>query len=93
MATLLVTGGLRSTATDVLDTHASVLPLQQALRKICHRATLRMATLPAPHPLAKESKKAYEYSERRQFQGRKRYPSPLHRLMNEFQINPSTIEK
>jgi ribonuclease HI len=93
MATLLITGGLRSTATDVLDTHANVLPFQQALRKICHRATLRMATLPAPHPLAKESKKAYEYSERRQFQGRKRYPSPLHRLMNEFQINPSTIEK
>jgi hypothetical protein len=92
-ATLLVTGGLRSTTADVLDTHANVLPFQQELRKTCHRATLRMATLPAPHPLAKESKKAYEYSERRQFQGRKWHPSPLYRLMNEFQINPSMIEK
>jgi hypothetical protein len=40
MATLLITGGLRSTATDVLDTHANVLPFQQALRKIQDQDTI-----------------------------------------------------
>ncbi|KAG2119351.1 hypothetical protein DEU56DRAFT_691093, partial [Suillus clintonianus] len=73
--------------------HANVLPFQQTLRKTCYRAAIRMATLPAPHPLVKEIKGAYEYSEKRQFKGRKRYPSPLHRLMNEFQTDPSKIEK
>ncbi|KAG1889997.1 hypothetical protein F4604DRAFT_642211 [Suillus subluteus] len=92
-ATLLVTGGLRSTATDTLDAHANVLPFQQTLRKTCFCAALRMASLPSPHPLAKEIKSAYEYHEKRQFQGRKRHPSPLHKLMNEFQIDPSKVEK
>ncbi|KAG2143840.1 uncharacterized protein EDB93DRAFT_1088041, partial [Suillus bovinus] len=71
MATLLVTGGLRSTATDTLDMHANILPFQQTLRKVCHQVSLRMASLPPPHPLAKEIRVAYEYSARRQFQRRK----------------------
>jgi hypothetical protein len=52
-----------------------------------------MASIPSPHPLAKEIKSAYEYHKKRQFQGRKRHPSPLHKLMNEFQIDPSKVEK
>jgi len=41
--------------------------------------------------LNKGIKSAYNYCESRAFKGKKRHPSPLHRLMNEFQIDPSTI--
>ncbi|KAG1886669.1 hypothetical protein F4604DRAFT_1521183, partial [Suillus subluteus] len=33
MASLLITGGMHSTASDVLDAHADLLPFQQNLRK------------------------------------------------------------
>lgn len=93
MATISIAGGLRSSPTDMLDAHANVLPFQQTLRKTCYRATLRMATLPQKHPLAKGIKNAYDYGKERDFKGKKRYPSPLHKLMYEFRINPSTVEK
>ncbi|OAX32549.1 hypothetical protein K503DRAFT_659274, partial [Rhizopogon vinicolor AM-OR11-026] len=33
MATTMITGGMRTTATDLLDAHANILPFQQLLRK------------------------------------------------------------
>jgi ribonuclease HI len=93
MATLQITGGLRSSPSDMLDAHANILPIQQIIRKNCHRATLRMATLLSTHPLVKGIKSAYLYCEKRNFKGRKRQPSPLHKLMNEFQIDPTKMEK
>jgi hypothetical protein len=53
LGTLAITGALRSTATDVADLHANVLPIDLLLNKICHRAALRLATLPPCHPLHK----------------------------------------
>lgn len=72
MAMLLIMGGLRSTATDILDAHSDILPFQQLLRKTCLRAMLCMATQPKSHPLAKKFKNTFEYGERRDFKGRKR---------------------
>jgi ribonuclease HI len=92
MATLNITGGLRSSATDALDIHANVLPFQQTLCKICHRATLRMATLPEAHPLKRGVKTAYNFCTKRNFQGRKRHASPIHKLFNEFKIDPAKLE-
>jgi hypothetical protein len=80
MANLNITGGLRSSATDALDIHANVLPFQKTLRKICHRATLRMATLPEAHPLARGVKAAYNFCAKRNFQGRKRHASPIQKM-------------
>ncbi|KIK42492.1 hypothetical protein CY34DRAFT_30570, partial [Suillus luteus UH-Slu-Lm8-n1] len=51
MVTLIITGGFRSSATDLLDCHANILPFQQALCKMCHHTTLRLSTLPESHPL------------------------------------------
>jgi ribonuclease HI/exonuclease III len=51
IATLAITGALRSTPTDLLDAHAGVLPMELALLKVCHRATVRLLTLPHTHPL------------------------------------------
>jgi hypothetical protein len=53
MGTLAITGALHSTATDVADLHVNILPIDLLLNKICHRAALRMATLPFHHPLHK----------------------------------------
>ena len=39
-AALAITGALRSTATDVLDLHAGLLPMTLVLCQACHRAVL-----------------------------------------------------
>jgi hypothetical protein len=53
MGTLAITGALRSTATDILDLHANLLPTELLFHKVCHSATLRLKTLPPSHPLHK----------------------------------------
>lgn len=52
-----------------------------------------MATLPDTHPLAKDIRSAYMFGAKREFKGRKRHPSPLHKLTYEYQIDPDTTEK
>lgn len=71
---LAVTGGLRTTPTDVLDMHAHLMPIHLEIDKICHCAATRIATLPPTHPLHKLAKKCTS----RQV---KRHKSPLHQLM------------
>jgi hypothetical protein len=51
IATLAITGTLRSTPTDFADAHAGLLPIDLALRKANHRAAIRLLTLPHSHPL------------------------------------------
>ena len=51
IATLAITGTLRTTPTDFADAHAGILPIVLALLKATHRATIRMLTLPHTHPL------------------------------------------
>lgn len=53
IATLAITGALRTTPTNLLDAHAGVLPIHLMLKKICHRAVTCIATLPQTNPLAK----------------------------------------
>ena len=52
-AVLLITGVLRSTATDILDVHANLLPFHLLMSQVVHRAATRLACLPDFHPLAK----------------------------------------
>jgi len=92
MTSLLITGGMRTTASDITNIHANLLPFQQNLRKICHRSALRMSTLPESHPLHKGLNAAYRYCSKRDFQKRKRHPSPLHNLANVFQLDPTKSE-
>ena len=53
LATLAITGALRSTPTDLLDAHAGVLPMELALSKVCFGSTVRLLTLPETHPIWK----------------------------------------
>ena len=53
MASTAIMGALRTSASDVMEAHANMLPLELMLNKVCHRATLRLAALPETHPLFK----------------------------------------
>ena len=51
LANLAIIGSMKSTLTDLLDAHAGLFPTELTLLYICHRATTRLCTLPATHPL------------------------------------------
>jgi ribonuclease HI len=51
MASVVITGALKTTATDTLDLHANLLPVDLTLHKICHKAAVHLATLLELHPL------------------------------------------
>ena len=53
IVTTAIMGALRTSATDIMEVHANLFPAELLLHRICHRATLRLAALPDPHPLYK----------------------------------------
>lgn len=82
---LLITGAMRTTAGDVAEAHAGLLPLQLQINKLCHRAMLRMATFPPSHPLYPLIKRAGgRYVQRHQ--------APLHELTHAFRLNIGSVE-
>ncbi|KZP04257.1 hypothetical protein FIBSPDRAFT_671951, partial [Athelia psychrophila] len=50
-AALHITGGMRTSPTDLLNAHADLLPMELLIDKWCHREALRLASLPATHLL------------------------------------------
>ena len=84
-AAVLITGALRSTATDTLNIHANLLPVTARIQIIRQRAASRLGTLPPAHPLHKMTS---WLSKRRV----KRHRGPMHELVQEFDINPDRIE-
>jgi len=83
--TIAITGGLRTMPTDVLDTHAFLLPLHLEIDKHCHRAATRIATLSPDHPLSKPARRCANRAV-------KRHKSPLHALMQNYGIRPDITE-
>ncbi|QRV81841.1 RNA-directed DNA polymerase from mobile element jockey [Ceratobasidium sp. AG-Ba] len=51
ISALNITGALRTSPTDALDAHAGILPIKLELQRACHRAAIRLATIPTSHPL------------------------------------------
>jgi hypothetical protein len=51
-AALGITGAMKTTATDIVNAHANLPPFEIIAHQLLYRATIRMATLPADHPLA-----------------------------------------
>ena len=84
--TLAITGGLRTSPTDALDACANTYPAAQLVEKWCHKAAVRLATLPPEHPLYKPVKASAAHNI-------KRHKAPLHNLMRLFKLNPNKIEK
>ena len=82
---LAITGGLRTSPTDALDAHASLLPMHLRLSRARHNAATRIAALPKTHPLHPALKRA---ASRRT----KRHRSPLHHLADCLAVPPNEIE-
>ena len=85
VAALAITGALRTTPNDFLDAHAGLLPIGLVLEKICHRAMIRMNTLPDTHPLhrlihsAKQSKPV-------------KHLGPINHLLSYFNLRKKDFE-
>ncbi|KAK7029311.1 ribonuclease H-like domain-containing protein [Favolaschia claudopus] len=80
----LITGALRTTATDTLDFHANVLPVHIRLNRSAYNAATRLASLPSSNPI------------RHTFRRCRRVPrfhrSPIHQLIHAFPIFRSDFE-
>lgn len=86
IAALSITGAMRTTATDVLNNHANLLPVPLLLQKICHRAALRLATLPVRHPLYAHLQHITKH------RNTSRHRSSLHNLLATYQLFSKDIE-
>lgn len=77
LAAKVITGGLRTTATEVLDFHAGLPPIELHLNHSIFNAAARLATLAIQHPLHKYVKRSMTT-----------YPayhrSPIHEVFNAF---------
>ena len=83
---LAITGGLRTSPTDALNANAHLLPAPLAINKGCHRALIRMLTLPKEHPLHK----AVNW---KVTQTTKKHKGPLQILASTFSIEARKMEK
>nr|VWO96319.1 Uncharacterized protein [Ganoderma boninense] len=81
-AVTLITGAMRTTATDIMTAHADVLPFRLLVDKLCHRATVRMCTLPLSHPLTPHIRRAAARYV-------KRHRSQLHELLHTY-VSPDS---
>jgi ribonuclease HI len=85
-AALAITGAMRTTASDILDAHANLLPFQLLVDKVVHRAAVRLACLPSKHPLAaRVHRAATRYV--------KKHRTPIHEIMHAYTLEPHMMEK
>jgi ribonuclease HI/exonuclease III len=85
-AAIMITGALRTTATDIIEMHANLLPFPLLVDKIRQRAATRLGTLPDSHPLSK----AIINARKRRI---KRHHTTLHDLVWSYNIEPDKMEK
>ena len=82
--TLHITGAMGTTATDLLDTHADILPIRLALDRHTHNAALHLLSLPDNHPLHPHICRPTWLI--------KRYKSPQHRLLQAHNLKAGELE-
>lgn len=84
-AAIIITGAMRTTATDTLEYHANLLPMRLQITLIQHRAALRLCTIPDTHPLYPKVRKASRFRI-------KRHRGPIEELIQMFKLKPEQIE-
>ena len=82
-ALLVMTGALRTTATDTMEAHADLLPFDLLVDRLCHRSAVRLSSLPNSDPLSPHVPKAA-----RRFV--KRHRSSLHELTVAYKTHLDT---
>ena len=85
MAITAILGALHTTATDVMEAHANIMLIKLLMHKVCHRATIQLATLPLSHPIHK----LVQICAHRQA---KYHLSPIHLLLGAYNVDPSKFE-
>ena len=83
---LAITGALRTSPTDTLNACAFLLPATKMIERWCHRAVVRLATVPPEHPLHKPVKLSKS-------RNTKRHRTPIHALFHDTTFYPKLIEK
>jgi hypothetical protein len=84
-AALMITGAMKTTATDIVEVMANLIPFNLLVDKYRQRAAIRLATLPATHPLQKPVANAASRIV-------KQHPTPLHDLIHRYNIKPQNVE-
>lgn len=85
IASLAITGSLRTSPTDLLDIHAGLLPIELALLKACHSAAVRFLALPDTHPLHQITKDARRNPP-------VKHPSPIDQLLKTLKLRNTMME-
>lgn len=85
IAALAISGALRTAPTDTLEAHLNMLPMSQLVSKHCHRAAVRLCTLPKTHPVATIVRRCSRNYPRR-------HQSPIHKLMHIYCLRPEAVE-
>lgn len=80
-----ITGALATTAGDVMDAHAHILPTDLLFHKVLFRAAARICSLPRTHPL-------YPIARRTARHYVNHHRSPLHQLFHVTKLRPDEIE-
>jgi len=77
---------MHTSPTDSIDAHTDLLPFPLLIEKLVHRVAVRLATLPARHPLAK-----HVVSMGRRYI--KQHQAPLHEVLHAFGMQASEYEE
>ena len=85
MASLSIIGGMKSTPTDLLDAHTGLLPMELTLLRICHRAAIRLCSLPLLHPLYTMVRAAH-------LSTNEKHSDPIRNALKIFELNPRKFE-
>jgi hypothetical protein len=80
-----IVGGMKSTPTDLLDAHAGLLPVELMLLRICHRAAVRLCTLPDTHPLHPLVRASHRSRN-------EKHRDPIKNTLRIFKLNPRKFE-
>ena len=85
MATLAITGTLRTSPNDYVDLHARTFPMELALLRACHAAMVRSLTLPDTNPIHQIVRKAKQNPPTKHL-------SPIDKLLAQFSLHNTKIE-
>jgi hypothetical protein len=84
LTTIAINGALRSLPTDLLDTHAGVLPIDLLLKKICFRSLVRVCSLPPSNPVSFQVLKYFA-------KPAKTHHTNIQLLLTLFRVNPMVL--
>src|SRR6266446_4556005 len=85
LACLAIVGGMKSMPTDLLNAHTGLHPIELTLLRICHRATIRLCTLPTSHPLHAVTQSAFRSPPQK-------HHEPISYALQIFELNPHKFE-